>query len=97
MRFPFGLGGICWAPLRFAAPDSGGWPVEPLRCRSCHSRDCALAVPSGVRDRRMLAAGCAPYECRVCGRRFRHYTPEAAARLLAQMEADRERAEAALR
>lgn len=97
MRFPFGLAGFCWAPLRFAAPAPGGWPLKPLRCRCCWSRDCAPAVPSRALDGRMLAAGCAPYECRLCGKRFRHYDPETAARLLAQLEAEREREEAALR
>ncbi|HWQ52773.1 MAG TPA: hypothetical protein VN442_03755 [Bryobacteraceae bacterium] len=76
MDFPVGLGGVCWAPLRFATPGSTGWPRKPLRCPSCFSRDCARGVVAGRLDHWLLARGRIPYECRYCGKRFRYFAPE---------------------
>lgn len=87
MHLLMGATGAFWAALRFSsAEEQAACPSRPLRCPSCYKRDCVEALPVGRFDRLFLAMHRVPYDCRVCGKRFRRFDRARAAQVAATIE-----------
>lgn len=86
MDIYIGMTGAWWGPLRFAALDLKSLDFKPVRCPSCWSRDCAAVLPASLADRFLLRRLRVPFECRRCGRRFRHFDLAEGARIAAMMD-----------
>lgn len=78
MDFDISATGAFWAALRLARLEEADYARKELRCPSCWKHDCAPSLPSGFLDRFMARSGRRPYDCRVCGKRFYHYSGAAA-------------------
>jgi hypothetical protein len=87
MDCQIGPTGVAWAALRFGQSHAEEYDVRrPLRCPRCHCRDCVPSLPSRSFDRLFLSLHRVPYECRVCGKRFRWFDRQHAAQIAAALE-----------
>jgi hypothetical protein len=86
MEHGIGLSGPWWAPLRFRRPEAPPAHAAQPRCPSCWSRDCVQGIPHARFDRAFLRLHRVPYECRRCGRRFRLFQRDQAARILEALD-----------
>jgi hypothetical protein len=66
---------------------NGENPPPPVRCPVCLSRDIVPSLPTRPFDRTFLSFHRVPCHCRVCGKRFRVFDRQEAARLLAAWKA----------
>jgi hypothetical protein len=88
MECDIGPTGVTWAALRFSQPlYDEGRAGRPFRCPRCHSRDCAPSLPTRRFDSFFVRLHRVPYECRVCGKRFRWFSRRQAEQVASQLEA----------
>ncbi|MFB3828441.1 MAG: hypothetical protein ACE15B_16860 [Bryobacteraceae bacterium] len=74
MEFDLSRTGPFWAALRLARLSPGeSFPKKPLRCPACWAIDCVPGALLTKLDHFRARRGGLPYECRVCGKRFRYY------------------------
>ena len=57
----------------------------PIRCPGCYCRDCVPSLPTRRFDRLFVSMHRVPYECRVCGKRFRRFDRQEAEQVAATM------------